>query len=96
MFQLCDGVGSGSGMTNKRNTSITRRIAAASAVAVLSLGAAACGSDGGTDNLDNPLDGVDNTLDDMMPETTDDMMTDTTDDMMTDTTDDMMTDTTDG
>ena len=87
MFQLCDGLGSDSGMTNKRNTSITRRIAAASAVAVLSLGAAACGSDDGTDNLDTPIDGVDNTLDDMMPDTTDDMMTDTTDDMMTDTTD---------
>ena len=71
-------------MTNKRNTSITRRIAAASAVAVLSLGAAACGSDDGTDD---PVDGVDNTIDDMMPDTTDDMMPDTTDDMMTDTTD---------
>ena len=80
MFQLCDGLGSGSGMTNKRNTSITRRIAAASAVAVLSLGAAACASDDGTDNLDSPVDGVDNTLDDMMTDTTDDMMTDTTDD----------------
>jgi len=79
MFQLRYGLGSGFSMTNKRNTSITRRIAAASAVAVFSLGAAACASDDGTDDLDSPVDGVDNTLDDMMTETTDDMMTETTD-----------------
>jgi len=71
MFQLCDDLGIGSGMTKKRNTSITRRIAAASAAAVLSLGGAACASDDGTDDLDSPVDGVDTTLDDMMTDTTD-------------------------
>ena len=54
-------------MSTTRNTAtLTRRIVAASAVAVLSLGAAACSDDDGNeDDLDNPVDGVDDQLDDI-------------------------------
>ena len=53
-------------MTNTRTPNRTRRIVAASAVAVLSLGAAACSDDDGNDDdLDNPVDGVDDQLDDI-------------------------------
>ena len=53
-------------MINTRTTSLTRRIIAASAIGVLSLGAAACSDDDGNDDdLDNPVDGVDDQLDDI-------------------------------
>ena len=54
-------------MSTTRNTAtLTRRIVAASAVAVLSLGAAACSDDDGNDDdLDNPVDGVDDQVDDI-------------------------------
>ncbi len=46
-------------------TTLTSRILAASAVAVLSIGAAACSDDDGNeDDLDNPVDGVDDQIDD--------------------------------
>jgi len=53
-------------MAITRTTTFTRRIVAASAVAVLSLGATACSDDDGNeDDLDNPVDGVDDQLDDI-------------------------------
>ena len=53
-------------MTNTRTPHIARRIIAVSAVALLSLGAAACSDDDGNeDDLDNPVDGVDDQLDDI-------------------------------
>lgn len=48
-----------------RTTSIPRKFVAASAVALLSLGAAACSDDDGNDDdIDNPVDGVDDQIDD--------------------------------
>ncbi len=57
-------------MTPTRNrTNMTRKIIAASAVAVLSLGAAACSDDDGNeDDIDNPVDGVDDQVDDELDE----------------------------
>ena len=47
-------------MTNTRTPNIARRIIAVSAIGILSLGAAACSDDDGNeDDLDNPVDGVD-------------------------------------
>ncbi len=52
-------------MITRSSTSLTRKLVAASAVAVLSLGAAACSDDDGNDDdIDNPLDGVDDQIDD--------------------------------
>ena len=48
----------------KNRNSMTRKLVAASAVAVLSLGAAACSDDDGNeDDIDNPVDGVDDKVD---------------------------------
>lgn len=61
MFQLCDD-GNAVGMKN----TLTHKILAGSAVAVLSLGVAACSDDDGNDDdIDNPVDGVDDQLDDL-------------------------------
>lgn len=65
---------------NRTTSSLTRRIAAASAVAVLSLGAAGCSDDDGNDDdLDNPVDGVDDQLDDISNSIADDIESETTD-----------------
>jgi hypothetical protein len=67
-------------MTNTRTNSITRRILAASAVGILSLGAAACSDDDGDDDdLDNPVDGVDDQLDDISNTIEEEIESETTD-----------------
>ncbi len=67
-------------MTNSRFPQITRKIIAASAVGVLSLGAAACSDDDGDDDdIDNPVDGVDDQLDDISNTIADEIESETTD-----------------
>lgn len=64
----------------KRTHSTVRRVVAASAVAVLSLGAAACSDDDGDDDdIDNPVDGVDDQLDDVSDTISDEIESETTD-----------------
>ncbi len=51
---------------------LTRKFAAVSAIAVLSLGAAACSDDDGNeDDIDNPVDGVDDQVDDISEDISD-------------------------
>ena len=66
MFRLSDDMGNGSGMTSTRTSSFPRRILAASAVAVLSLGAVACDDDD-DDNIeiDDPTDDVEEGVEDV-------------------------------
>lgn len=65
-------------MTN--TNTLTRRVIAASAVALLSLGAVACSDDDGNeDDLDNPVDGVDDQLDDISNTIADDIDSETDD-----------------
>jgi hypothetical protein len=60
---------------------LTRKIVAASAVAVFSLGAAACSDDDGNDDdFDNPVDGVDDQIDDGADELEQEIDSETTDD----------------
>jgi hypothetical protein len=67
-------------MTNPRRTSLTRQIAAASAVAVFALGATACSDDDGDDDdIDNPVDGVDDQVDDIANTIADEIESETTD-----------------
>ena len=67
-------------MTNTSRTSISRRLVAASAVAIFALGAAACSDDDGNeDDLDNPVDGVDDQVDDIANTIADDIESETTD-----------------
>jgi ligand-binding sensor protein len=69
-------------MTTKRTISFTRKIVAASAVGVLSLGAVACDDDD-DDDIDNPVDDleqdVDEGVDDLDSEIDEEMDTETTD-----------------
>ncbi len=59
---------------------LPRKFIAASAVALLSLGAVACSDDDGDDDdIDNPVDGVDDQLDDGLDELEDDIESETTD-----------------
>jgi hypothetical protein len=61
-----------------QNITISRRILAVSAVAVLSLGAAACSDDDGNeDDIDNPVDGVDDQIDDVGGEIEDEVDSET-------------------
>lgn len=58
--------------------SVTRRVVAASAVAVFALGAAACSDDDGNDDdIDNPVDGVDDQVDDGLEELEEDIDSET-------------------
>ncbi len=50
---------------NSTSAPLTKKLVAASAAAVLSLGVAACSDDDGDDDdIDNPVDGVDDQIDD--------------------------------
>jgi hypothetical protein len=61
-----------------QNNIIPRRILAASAVAVLSIGAVACSDDDGNeDDIDNPVDGVDDQIDDVGGEIEDEIDSET-------------------
>jgi hypothetical protein len=65
-------------MTN--TNTLTRRVIAASAVALLSFGAVACSDDDGNDDdLDNPVDGVDDQLDDVTNSISEDIDSETDD-----------------
>jgi hypothetical protein len=67
-------------MTKLRTPQLTRRILAASAVGVLSLGAVACSDDDGDDDdIDNPVDGVDDQVDDISNTIADEIESETTD-----------------
>jgi hypothetical protein len=59
---------------------LPRRIVAATAVAVLSLGVVACSDDDGNDDdIDNPVDGVDDQIDDGADRIEDEIQSETTD-----------------
>jgi hypothetical protein len=83
-------------MTTTRTTpSFTRRVLAASAVGVLSLGAVACESyDDGDVDIDNPADDIENEVEDMENEVDEEV--DTEDDTDTETDTDTDTETDDG
>ncbi len=79
---------------NRTTSTIPRSLIAATAVAALTFGAVACSDDDDIDDVDNPVDTMDEQVDSMVDEV--DSVVDTMDEQVDSVVDDVTDDTTDG